>query len=354
MTTITHAPFGTCGQGAASLYTLKNERGMTVSVLDYGAAIVSIRVPDKNGSFDDVVLGYDELDGYRSKKYYLGATIGRFCNRIARGRFSLGDKEYQLACNDNGVNHLHGGEVGFDQRLWEAEIVHNDEVGQMLVLRLESLDGEDGYPGTLSVALCISLDEENALALHYRSQSDADTLCSLTNHSYFNLSGHDSGDVLEHQLRVCASHFLEADAQSIPTGRVLPVADTPMDFRVFHTVGARIDEDNEQLRNGNGYDHCWVLDKKGDGIQLAAQLYDPKSGRLLSCYTDSPCIQVYSGNFIDGSQPGKGGHYYTRRSGICLETQFAPDSPNHPEWESPVLRAGEFYDNTTIYQFGIK
>lgn len=346
MTTITQAPF----DGDATLYTLHNRQGMSVSVLDHGAAMVSWQAPDREGRFADVVLGYDGLAGYRSKKYYLGATIGRFCGRIARGRFTLGGRQYQLACNDNGRNHLHGGLGGFDQRQWQGEVAWDEDTGQALVLRLHSPDGEDGYPGDLEVSLHITLDEDGALTLRYRAQSSADTLCSLTNHSYFNLRGHDAGDVLDHRLRLWASHFLENNQESIPTGRVLPVEGSTMDFRAFHTIGSRMGEDCPQLQWGRGYDHSWVLDKAPGELALCAQVYEPQSGRLLSCYTDLPCVQLYTGNYLDGTQDGKGGVLYSCRAGLCLETQFAPDSPNRPQWPSPVLKAGEVFRSTTVYK----
>lgn len=335
------------------LYTLKNMQGMRASITNYGGCIVSILVADRDGSFADVVLGYDDYDGYCSKKYYLGAMIGRCCNRIAKGKFTLNGKEYRLACNDNGKNHLHGGAVGLESKLWEGSIVA-DATGEALRLKTCCADGEEGYPGRLEVEVICSLSEENELKLHYIASCDQDTLCNLTNHSYFNLAGHDSGSVLEQHLKLNADYFTEADAEGIPTGRVLPVDGTAMDFRSFHKIGDRIERDEQPLRNGNGYDHNWVLSAEDKSYAVCAELYDSGSGRHLICSTNSRCIQVYTGNFIDGTQAGKGGHRYERRSGVALETQFAPDAINHPQWDSPILRAGERFDYTTAFRFAVR
>lgn len=353
MTTITTKPFFTTDSDEqVTLYTLKNERGMEVSVSDFGGDIVSIMAPDRDGVFTDVVLGYDDFAGYSSRKYYLGAMVGRCCNRIGKGKFTLNGKDYALACNDNGKNHLHGGVKGMESKCLKAVVA--DELGSaVLLLQAYFEDGEEGYPGRLEMVVMVTLSEENALTLRYRAQSSADTLCNFTNHSYFNLAGHASGDILAHELTLAADYFTEADAESIPTGRVLPVAGTPMDFRTPHIIGARIDMDYEPLRFGHGYDHNWVL-RTRDGVGDCATLYDPASGRLLTCRTTSPCVQMYTGNFIDGTQVGKGGCLYKRRAGVCLETQFAPDAINHPDWDSPILRVGEQYDHTTIFQFSTK
>lgn len=354
MTTITAKSFFTIDTGEkAFLYTLKNARDVEVGISSFGGAIVSVLVPDRNGGFADVVLGFDDYEGYKSKTYYLGAMIGRCCNRIGKGRFSLNGKTYQLALNDNGENHLHGGQMGLESKLWDCEII-KDGTDQSLRMQTSCADGEENYPGKLDIEVICSLTDRNELILHYRAVSDADTLCSLTNHSYFNLEGHDSGTILDHELKVYAGLFTETDSESIPTGKVLPVEGTPMDFRELHKIGERIEEEDEQLRYGKGYDHNWVLSTGNKQMGLAAELYAPKSGRLLSCFTDKPCIQIYTGNYIDGTHKGKGGYYYPRRSGIALETQFAPDAVNHPEWDGPVLKAGEVYDYTTIYQFDIK
>lgn len=349
MTTITKKPFFMTEDGQADLYTLHGDGGVEVDVSSFGGAIVSVRVPDKHGEIADVVLGYEGYEGYRSRKYFLGAALGRCCNRIARGTFSIDGKDFHLACND-GRNHLHGGNAGFDVKLWDASIVDGAD-GQALALRYHSPDGEEGYPGTLRACMTYSLDEKNALKLHYHAVSDKDTLCGLSNHSYFNLSGHASGSALHQELRIGASCFTEADEESIPTGRVLPVEGTPMDFRGFHVIGERIESDDRQLQYGHGYDHNWVLDHPKGELGFCAALYDPKSGRYLECYTDMPCMQFYTGNFLDGTQAGKEGCRYVRRAGVCLETQFAPDAIHHPEWETPLLKAGQEYNHTTVYRF---
>lgn len=349
MTEISQKPFFQTEDGQqAVLYTLRNGY-MEVDVTDFGGTITAIRVPDRNGRIADVVLGYDDYIGYKSKKYYLGATIGRCANRIGKGRFTLNGKAYQLACNDNEKNHLHGGDTGFDQRVWSASVSDDG-----LALSYVSPDGEDGYPGELTVQVTITLNAHNELTIHYHAVSTADTLCSLTNHTYFNLAGHDAGDILNHQLMIAADFFTETDAESIPTGSILPVEGTPMDFRTPHAIGERIGVSYQPLANGAGYDHNWIL-RAGNGVMdVCAELYEEKSGRHLTCLTDSPCIQMYSGNFIDGTQSGKGGCKYQRRGGVALETQYAPDAVNHPDWDSPILRAGEEYDHTTVFRFETK
>ncbi len=352
MTTITRRPFGKLPAGGeAEIFTLKNEAGMEASVSSYGGIVTSIRAPGRGGRFDDVVLGYDDLAGYLSDGGHFGATVGRYANRIAKGRFTLNGKTYALACND-GNNHLHGGPGGFDHRLWRGE-AGSDETGANLTLRLHSPDGEEGYPGALDVAVTFSLSGKNELILHYRAKSDADTLCNLTNHSYFNLAGHASGAVLSQRMKLFASHFTPADSESIPTGEIADVAGTPMDFRAFHALGERIDDDFEQLRFAHGYDHNWVLDKAPGVLGLCAQAFDEASGRLLTCETTLPCVQLYTANFLENVR-GKAGAVYPKRGAFCIETQFAPDSPNKPAFASPVLRAGENYDQTTVYRFEVK
>lgn len=349
MTEVTSRPFFQTGDGGAVLYTMKNSRGMEADISSFGAAVVAVRVPDREGVPADVVLGYDDYEGSRSRKYFLGAAVGRCANRIKGARFTLNGREYQLEKNE-GNNQLHGGFKGFDVRLWDASVVES-RYGQDLRLTYTSPDGEERYPGTLNVKLTYSLSEQNELIIHYDAVSDADTLCNLTNHSYFNLAGHDSGSALDQELKIYASRFTEVDAESIPTGRVLSVEGTPMDFREFHRIGERIDCGYDQLRLAGGYDHNFVLDHAPGEIGLCAELRDPKSGRRLTCLTDCPCVQFYSGNFLDGTQAGKNGVFYQRRAGLCLETQFAPDAVNHPEWDSPVLKAGQRYERTTIYRF---
>lgn len=349
MTEISSKPFFQTEAGLAALYTLRNSKGVEMDVSSYGAAIVSVRVPDREGRFADVALGYDGPEGYQARKNFCGVVVGRCANRIKGARFTIGETEYRLTANEN-KNQLHGGPEGFDTKFWECSVIES-RYGQALRLTYTSPDGEEHYPGTLNVKLTYSLSEQNELILHYDAVSDADTLCNLTNHSYFNLSGHDSGDILGHKLKLYASHFTETDAESIPTGRILPVEGTPMDFREFHPVGERIDADFGQLRMAGGYDHNFVLDHAAGELSLCAELWDPASGRRLTCLTDCPGVQLYSGNFIDGAVPGKGGAVYGRRAGLCLETQFAPDAIHHPEWDSPILKAGQRYEHTTVYRF---
>lgn len=353
MTTITATPFGKTADGIpVTRYTFRNASGSEISVLSYGGTIASIRVPDREGRLADVVLGYDDLADYQSRKYFFGASIGRSGNRIGRGRFTLGGRTYQLNCNE-GNNHLHGGFKGFDTRVWNCAVKPGPQ-GDALELTLTSPDGDENYPGRLDVTMAYTFDDDNALTLRYRAVSDADTLCNLTNHSYFNLAGHDSGDILGHELRLAAGRYTATDRESIPTGATPEVAGTPMDFRDFHVVGERVDADFEQLKFAGGYDHNWILDKPKGEAGPCAEVYEPVGGRTLTCTTTSPCVQFYCGNFIDGTQAGKGGCVYHKRAGLCLETQFAPDAVNHPSWDSPVLRAGALYDQTTVYRFGVR
>lgn len=339
-------------QGQATLYTMKNDGGMEVEISSFGGVIVAIRVPDRNGKFDDVVLGYDDYEGSKSRSYFLGAAVGRCGNRIGKGRFTLNGKTYQLALNDHGKNHLHGGDAGFDVKLWDCTVIENEH-GQALQLSYTSPDGEEHYPGKLQVTMTYSVTADNGLALHYEAVSDADTICNLTNHSYFNLAGHTSGDILSQELKIYADRFTEADAESIPTGKELDVEGTPMDFLDFHQVGERIEANYTPLLYGGGYDHNYVLQSQDGSLAPCAEVRDPVSGRHMTCLTDSPCVQLYTGNFIDGTQKGKGGFAYQKRGGLCLETQFAPDAINHPEWKSPILRAGEPYAHTTVYRFSV-
>lgn len=355
MTIITSKPFGKTPNGdTVNLYTFTNKNGCELSVINLGASVVSIKVPDRNGNMADVVLGYDNADGYVTHNFFYGASVGRCGNRIGKGRFTLNGKEFKLNCND-GNNHLHGGFKGFNEKVWDCEI-KKDSQGDYLELRVTSPDGDENYPGKLDETLTYSFNDENEFTLHYKAVSDADTICNLTNHSYFNLAGHDSGDILNQQVKIYAEKFTEADEESIPTGKILSVEGTPMDFRDFHKVGERINADYYQLKYAGGYDHNWVLDKGSKKLGLCAELYDENSGRHMTCSTTSPCVQFYCGNFIDGSEKGKGknGATYQKRDGLCFESQFAPDAINKPQFESPVLKAGETYDETTVYKFDVK
>lgn len=350
MTRITSKPFGSANNTPVTLYTFQNAKGCEVSVTDYGGTVVSIKVPDREGRFDDVVLGYDSLDGYLTRRYFFGAAIGRCCNRIGGGTFQLNGKAFQLNRNE-GENHLHGGFKGFDTVVWESSIKAG-ETGDTLELHHISPDGDENYPGRLDVTILYSFNDNNELTFHYKAKSDKDTVCNLTNHSYFNLAGHNSGSILGQEVKINAESFTETDLKSIPTGKLVHVEGTPMDFRSFHTVGERVDSDYYQLNYAGGYDHNWVL-SKGRDYGPCAELIDRKSGRRMTCLTTLPCVQFYCGNYIEGDQAGKGGFIYKRRAGLCFETQFAPDAVNHPNFISPVLKASEEYDEKTTYRFDV-
>ena len=343
-------PFGKTADGqAVDLYTLTNPNGLEAAITNYGGIVVRLKTPDRNGQLADVVLGFDTLDDYLKGHPYFGAIIGRYGNRIAKGRFQLNGVEYKLAVN-NGENHLHGGLKGFDKVVWNARDVSTAEA-PALELTYTSKDGEEGYPGTLHVTVVYTLTPANELKIDYAATTDKDTIVNLTNHSYFNLAGQGEGDILGHELMINASRFTPVDAGLIPTGELRSVEGTPFDFRKPVAIGARINQDDQQLKYGNGYDHNFVLDRTGDGLVLAARVTEPKSGRVMEVYTTEPGIQFYSGNFLDGSNKGKGGKIYQRRYGFCLETQHFPDSPNKPDFPSTVLRPGAKYQSTTVYRF---
>jgi len=349
---ITKQPFGTADGKSVEIYTLKNIHGVEARIMTYGGTLVSLNVPDKNGNFGDVVLGFDSLADYQTAKGYLGALIGRYGNRIAKGTFRLDGKEYKLAVN-NGVNHLHGGVKGFDKVVWTASpSVHKD--GLHLLLTYLSRDGEEGYPGNLNVTVEYVLTEKNELKILYAATTDKPTIVNLTNHSYFNLAGAGSNTILDHQLTLNADHFTPTDDGSIPTGELRSVKGTPFDFTKSTAIGARIDQDDEQLKFGSGYDHNFVINKNGQALGLAATVYEVTSGRVMEVFTTQPGVQFYTGNFLDGSLKGKGGQNYPRRSGFCLETQHFPDSPNKPAFPSVILRPGETYTQTTIYKFSVR
>lgn len=348
---VTKQAFGKITDGTpVDLYTLTNFNGVKVTITNYGGIVVSWLVPDRDGNFDDVVLGYDTLDEYLAgSSPYFGAIVGRFGNRIARGRFELNGKQYQLAIN-NDLNHLHGGAKGFDKVVWKAESGLG-ELGPQLVLRYTSQDGEEGYPGNLSVQVTYLLDDKNELKIDYHATTDRPTPVNLTNHTYFNLAGQGNGEILEHQLMLQADRMTPVDKGLIPTGELSSVEGTPMDFREPTAIGARIGQDNEQIKFGGGYDHNFVLSKKKAGaLELAARVYESNTGRVLEVLTTEPGMQFYSGNFLSGLV-GKGSKPYERRYGFCLETQHFPDSPNRPEFPSTILEPGEVYETTTIYRF---
>ena len=345
--------FGTTRDGeAVDLFTLTNSHGMEVRAMTYGGIIVSLRVPDRNGQLDDVVLGYDKLDGYLGRHPYFGAIIGRYGNRIGHAKFTLDGQEYRLAEND-GPNSLHGGIKGFDKVVWHAESFEKkDQVG--LIFKYRSVDGEEGFPGTLDVTVTYTLDDKNQLTLEYQATTDKPTVVNLTNHSYFNLKGEGSGDILGHELMLNADHFTPVDVSLTPTGEIASVKGTPLDFNHLTAIGSRIYQNDKQLQFGGGYDHNFVIKRQGEGLALAAQVYEPTTGRVMEVYTTEPGVQFYSASGLDGSITGKHGHVYAKRSALCLETQHYPDSPNRPEFPSTILRPGQTYRSTTAYRFSTR
>ena len=345
---VTQAPFGILPDGQqVTVFTLTNRQGMQVKVLDFGAIISAIHVPDRDGTFADVVLGFERLEPYLANRAFLGAVIGRFGNRIAEGRFTLDGKDYQLAVN-NAPNHLHGGDQGFHQVMWRAEpFTRDDAVG--VTFTRSSPHGEDGYPGKLDVTVVYELDNDNALGLRYHAVTDQATPINLTNHSYFNLAG--QGTILGHEVAINADRYLPVDAGSIPTGELAEVAGTPFDLRQSTVIGDSIDLPHEQLRIGRGYDHNFVLNQQAEqGLTLAATVREPQSGRVMQVYTQEPGVQFYSGNFLDGSQHGKQGPILYRGA-LCLETQHFPDSPNQSHFPDTILRPGQVYRTHTVYRF---
>lgn len=349
---VTVTDFGKLPDGNTNrLYTMINKNGVEMRVMNYGGIITHLFVPDRDGKMEDVVLGYDSLKGYVDNNPYFGSLIGRFGNRIAKGKFSLDDKEYSLAVN-NGPNHLHGGIKGFHAVYWNIDEGNFDR-GPSLKLTYTSNDGEEGYPGTLSVEVTYTLTDSNELEIEYNATTDKKTVINLTQHSYFNLSSLKS-DILNHELTLNADNFLPVDETLIPSGQLMSVKKTPFDFTSPKKIGDRINHAHEQLKFGNGYDHCWVLNRKGNDLSHAATLYDSASGREMSVYTTEPGIQFYSGNFLYGSITGKAGVKYNFRTGLCLETQHFPDSPNKPEFPTVVLHPGEKYESRTVYRFAVR
>ena len=339
------------------LYTLTNNNGVVMKVSTYGGTITGLYVPCRNGEMGDVVLGFDKLDGYISPEYEksnpnFGAIIGRYGNRIAKGKFSLDGVEYTLAAN-NGENHLHGGNIGFNRVVWAAQPVESDG-GIALELSYTSQDMEEGYPGNLQVTVVYTLTDDNELKIDYRAVTDKATPCNLTNHSYFNLSAGKQPTIAQHELTIPAGQYTEVDGGLIPTGNLPDVADTPMDFTTPQRIGERIDADFEQLALGGGYDHNWVLRNSDGSLALAATVYEPESGRFMEVFTTEPGVQFYAGNFLDGTLTGKDNIIYVRRAGLCLETQHFPDSPNQPAFPSTILRPGQIYQTQTIYKFSVK
>lgn len=348
MTKITKKSFGKLSTGQeVSLYELKNSGGASVEIIDFGGAIHSINVPDADGVLADVALGYDFAQGYETQGKYIGALIGRHGNRIEDAAFKIGRRKYVLDKND-GRNNLHGGFNGFDKRLWSGEID-----GETLVLRYLSVDGEEGFPGNLSVTVRYSFNDNNALIIDYSAVSDADTVCNLTNHCYFNLDGESSGSIEGHSLKINATHFTVGNSECLPTGYVAKVEGTPLDFTDFHVIGERINSKHEQIVFAGGYDHNFCPD--GKGFRHMATLCAHKSGRTMEVWSDLPGIQFYSGNFLDGTAPfGKGNRPINKRDGLCLETQFYPNALRFDNFEKPILKKGEQYHHVTVYKFGVK
>jgi aldose 1-epimerase len=344
--------FGKLADGrAVDIYTLTNRNGVEVRITNYGAAVVSLKVPDRTGKFEDVVLGYDGLDGYLANAPYIGVVVGRYANRIAKGRFSLNGREYKLAVN-NGENHLHGGIVGFDKVLWNARQAKTMN-GAALQLSYVSADGEEGYPGKLSATVVYTLTNLNELKVDYSATTSKDTVVNLTQHSYFNLGGQGNGDILGHQLMINANSFTPTDAGSIPTGEIRAVKNTPFDFTIPMRIGERINNSDEQLGFGKGYDHNFVLNGKKGTLRRAARAMDSGSGRVMEVWTTEPGVQLYTGNFLDG-KIGKDGKAYNARYGFCLETQHFPDSPNQPKFPTTVLRRGAIFRSSTVFKFSVQ
>jgi len=351
--TVHSDPFGSTPDGkAVELFTLTNAHGIEVRVMTYGATIVSIKTPDRDGHLGDIALGFDSLSGYLADSPYFGAVVGRYGNRIAKGRFTLDGTIYHLATN-NGPNHLHGGVQGFDKEVWTGVPFQSDS-GVGVAFTYTSADGEEGYPGTLSAHVRYTLTDTDELIVNYEATTDKATPLNLTQHTYFNLTGDASRDILDHQLQIDADSMTPVDSTLIPTGVIAPVEGTPFDFRTPTAIGARIGQDNEQLRFGGGYDHNFVLRRPGPGLVPAAHVLEPTSGRTLDVLTTEPGVQFYSGNFLDSTITGKGGRVYGHRFGFCLETQHYPDSPNHPNFPSTILRPGEEYRSTTVFRFGVE
>jgi aldose 1-epimerase len=333
------------------IFTLTNRNGVSAEITNFGGIILSLKVPDKQGKLDDVVLGYENLEDYYKQGPYFGALIGRFANRIEKARFNLNGVEYKLAEND-GDNQLHGGLKGFDKVVWDAEVVSNFG-SECLELSYFSKDGEEGYPGNVNVKVTYTLTEDNAIKIEYYAVSDKDTVVNITNHAYFNLSGHASGDILKHKVMIDSNSFTASNENFIATGEIRNVEGTPMDFTGFKFVGERINSEYDQIIFGNGYDHNWILNVSGKTPEKAAEVQDEDSGRVLEVFTTKPGVQFYSGNFLNGSDVGKGGVPYNQRAGLCLETQYFPNSMNLKNFPSPVLKAGEEYKHTTIYKFSV-
>ena len=343
--------FGTRDGRPVTLYTLTNSHGVEVHAMNYGGIILSIRVPDRKGQFADIVLGHDALEGYTPNPPYLGAIVGRYANRIANGTFTLDGKAYTLPKND-GPNTLHGGTTRtFDKVVWDAEPLKGKTGVAFTYL---SKDGEEGFPGNMKVTVSYTLTDANELVIDYQATTDKASPINVSQHSYFNLKGEGNGEILDHEIMINADRFTPVDKNLIPTGELKSVKGTPFDFTTSTKIGARIEDKDEQLTLGHGYDHNFVINRKGPGLTLAARVYEPTTGRVLEVSTTQPGVQFYTGNFLDGTVTGKEGHVYKRRFGFCLETQHFPDSPNHPDFPTTILKPGEKFHQTTVFKFSAK
>lgn len=350
---ISQKPFGKTSRGEeATLYTITNDNGMTVSFTDFGANIVSIIVPDNKGKMADIALGFDNIAGYEENAHGHGSFIGRHANRIAGAKFELNGKVYELDKND-GENNLHGGFVGYNKFMYEAEIYEEEDITSIEFSRL-SPDMEQGFPGNLDISVTYSLTESNELVIEYYAVSDKDTIVNLTNHTYFNLAGHNAGSILDHKVYIKANQFTPTTNDLIPTGELSDVTGTPMDFRTLKTIGQDIEADYEPLKQAGGYDHNYVLDLSSNEVEKVAELVEEKSGRVMEVFTDLPGLQLYTGNFMSPIANTKGGAVYDRRYGVCFETQYFPNSCNTPSFPSSVLKAGKEFDTVTIYKFSTK
>ncbi|MCF7957525.1 MAG: galactose mutarotase [Phycisphaerae bacterium] len=348
---ITKEAYGQVGGKAVDLYTLTNKNNLEMKVTNYGCTVTSLRVPDKEGNLGDVVLGFTTVDQYVKESPYFGCAVGRYGNRIALGKFSIDGTEYTLATN-NDANHLHGGIKGFDKVIWDAEPKETDD-GPAIVFTHVSKDMDEGYPGTLNATITYTLTNANAFKIEYSATTDKATHCNLTQHTYFNLAGDGSGDVLGHELTLLADHYTPVDAGLIPTGELKAVVGTPFDFTSPHAIGERIGVLKEGVKNG-GYDHNFCLNNKAGSMALAVKVYEPKTGRVMEVSTTEPGVQFYSGNFLDGTLVGKTGNKYQTHAGFCLETQHFPDTPNQPTFPTTLLKPGETYRHTTQYKFSVK
>lgn len=350
---VSEAPFGQMPDGeAVELFTLKNANGMTVEIASYGATITSIQVPDRDGNMGEVTLGFDNLESYLGGHPFFGVVAGRYANRIANGQFRLNGQVYDLAKN-NGPNHLHGGLAGFDKKLWDATSFDNaDGIG--VALTYVSPDGEEGYPGTLTSKVTYTLTDDNTIQIDYEARTDAPTVINLTNHAYFNLKDAGASTILGHEIEINADQYIPTDDTNIPLGPLADVAGTPFDLRAPVAIGAGINKEDEQIKFGFGYDHTFVINRESGGLVLAAEVYEPTTGRMMEVLTTEPGVQFYTGNHLDGSLTGKDGVTFQRRTGFCLETQHYPDSPNQPDYPSTVLRPGQTYRSTTAYRFSVR